>query len=400
MIEATLRPKGLYSLKLTARTESGAAQLSGGRWAEARQLHDGSLLVRASCERSVDEARFLLALDDDTSEFHRRFARDPLLGPSVRTLRGLRTTRTATVAHAALRAICGQLIQSRRAREIERTVIRTCGESPPTRQALASLSPAALTGCGLAESRAATLARLVRRVDLESLKTSASSTALARLQRERGIGPWSVGVIALQGLGRYDAGLVSDLSLVKLFASLRGRWPEQPAETAELLAPYGEWQGLASVFLLAGFARGLVPGASADRARLVRGATERRRERDRTGREPRRALRAAPSLGEAALITRRCQREVRSWSSEREQDASRMTLIALGHEVVAVDNSSAMLAFVRGAETVLADMETLDLERRFPVVVLASNSIDDPDPEIRRGCLSAARGMCSRVERC
>ena len=76
-------------------------------------------------------------------------------------------------------------------------------------------------------------------------------------------------MIALQGLGRYDAGLVDDLALVKLLASLRRRWPV-PGETAELLAPYCEWQGLASVFLIQGFKRGLVPGASADRARLVR----------------------------------------------------------------------------------------------------------------------------------
>jgi 3-methyladenine DNA glycosylase/8-oxoguanine DNA glycosylase len=76
-------------------------------------------------------------------------------------------------------------------------------------------------------------------------------------------------VISLQGLGRYDAGLVDDLALVKLLASTRGRWPE-PGETAELLAPYGEWQGLASIFLMQGFKRRLVPGASMDRARLVR----------------------------------------------------------------------------------------------------------------------------------
>ena len=92
---------------------------------------------------------------------------------------------------------------------------------------------------------------------------------LARLERERGVGPWTVGVVALQGLGRYDAGLADDLGLVKLLASLRGRWPE-PGETAELLELYGEWQGLASVYLLQGFKRGLVPGASMDRARLVR----------------------------------------------------------------------------------------------------------------------------------
>ena len=151
-------------------------------------------------------------------------------------------------------------------------MIRACGESPPTRDALARLSPAALAACGLAQSRAATLARLVRALDLEALK-SAPGTALARLRRERGIGPWSVGVIALHGLGRYDAGLVADLGLVKLVAARTGRWPDPAdtrAETQELLEPYGEWQGLASVYLLAGFKRGLVPRADPDRARLAR----------------------------------------------------------------------------------------------------------------------------------
>ena len=30
-------------------------------------------------------------------------------------------------------------------------------------------------------------------------------------------------------------------------------------ETEELLAPYGEWAGLASVYMLAGWSRGLLP---------------------------------------------------------------------------------------------------------------------------------------------
>ena len=127
------------------------------------------------------------------------------------------------------------------------------------REGLRRLAPARIAACGLAPSRAATLTRLARTIDLERLART-TSDALRRLGRERGIGPWSVGVVALEGLGRYDAGLVDDLALVKLLASLRGRWPE-PGETAALLEPYGEWQGLASIFLLAGFARGLVPGA-------------------------------------------------------------------------------------------------------------------------------------------
>ncbi|HJS49195.1 MAG TPA: hypothetical protein VJ745_02645 [Gaiellaceae bacterium] len=268
MVEAAIRPGGLYSLKLTVGSTTWNARLPESRWASAAQLQDGSVLIRAADEPALEKARFVLALDDDTTEFHRRFARDPLLGPTVRALRGLRPRRKATVAHAALRGIAGQLVQSSRALEIERAVIRACGEDPPTRNALARLSPAELVRCGLAGSRAATLTRLTRTLDLEKLKVT-PDTALARLRRERGVGPWTVGVIALQGLGRYDAGLVADLALVKLLASLRGRWPE-PDETAELLEPYGEWQGLASVFLLQGFKRGLIPGASIDRARAVR----------------------------------------------------------------------------------------------------------------------------------
>lgn len=263
---AVIRPAGTYSLRLTYGGH-WKSRLPEGRWAAARQLPDGRVVVRASCDRAVGEARFVLALDDDTTEFHRRFAHDPLLGPSVRRLRGMRPRRRPTVTHALTRAVCGQLIQASKALHIERAIIRACGEDPPTRAALAGLSPARLTACGLAPSRAATLARLSRTVDLEALR--GRDDALERLGRERGVGPWTVGVVALQGLGRYDAGIVDDLALVKLLASLRRRWPE-PGETAELLAPYGEWQGLASIFLSQGFERGLVPGASMDRARLLR----------------------------------------------------------------------------------------------------------------------------------
>jgi 3-methyladenine DNA glycosylase/8-oxoguanine DNA glycosylase len=267
VVEATLTPRGPYSLRLTTGKAHWRAALPEGRHAEATQLPGGQVVVRASDDQALREARFVLALDDDTTEFHRRFTDDPLLGRSIRLLRGLRPRRRPTVAHAALRAVCGQLVQARKALELERAVIRACGEDPPSREALLRLSPAALTGCGLAASRAAALHRLCHTVDLERLRT-APDTALARLGRVSGIGPWSVGVIALQGLGRYDAGLVGDLGLVKLQAALEGTWP-QAHETARLLEPYAEWQGLASVYLLRGFEQGLVPGASRNRARLV-----------------------------------------------------------------------------------------------------------------------------------
>jgi SAM-dependent methyltransferase len=74
--------------------------------------------------------------------------------------------------------------------------------------------------------------------------------------------------------------------------------------------------------------------------------------------------------------------------------AGRITreLTALGHPVVAVDQSRAMLDLIDGAETVLGDIESLELGRRFPVVLLASNFVNDPD----RSHVRAYLARCAR----
>jgi SAM-dependent methyltransferase len=95
-----------------------------------------------------------------------------------------------------------------------------------------------------------------------------------------------------------------------------------------------------------------------------------------------------PSLGEPELIheTVPAGAEI----LELGAGAGRVThqLLALGHTVVAVDNSEDMLARIQGAETVLGDIEELELGRRFPVVVLASNFINHPDGSERRAFLA------------
>jgi SAM-dependent methyltransferase len=72
----------------------------------------------------------------------------------------------------------------------------------------------------------------------------------------------------------------------------------------------------------------------------------------------------------------------------------RMThpLVALGHPVVAVDESAEMLAQVEGAERVEADVYTLDLAgRRFTGVLAASHLIDEPAIERRAALLDVCR---------
>ncbi len=159
VVEATFSPRGPYDLRRMRRDGLWKAALPGGAEAVAWQRHDGAVTVRATDADSAERARFMLALDADHSEFHRRFGRDPLLGPSLRGLYGLRPLRTATVAHALLRAACGQLVSGSTARQVEGSILRLAGTRAPTAAELVRLSPAQLRSRGLATHRASALVR-------------------------------------------------------------------------------------------------------------------------------------------------------------------------------------------------------------------------------------------------
>lgn len=99
-----------------------------------------------------------------------------------------------------------------------------------------------------------------------------------------------------------------------------------------------------------------------------------------------------PAMGEPELVHGAVP--ARSEILELGAGAGRITrgLVALGHPVVAVDESQAMLDRIEAAETVLADFEKLFLGRRFPVVLLASNFVNDPD----RSRVRAYLDSCAR----
>jgi len=277
VVEATFRPRGPFSLRASAVHAGDATRRFDGRIlvglfevedgvarAAAWQHSDGRVELRSASEEALEQLRFVLPLDADHSEFLRRFGDDPMLGRTIRELRGKRQLRVGTVTQALVRAVCGQLIEAKRARRIERALIRSTCESdgvfhvPPKPACFAGSAPAQLQRFGLTARKASTIMRVCRTIDVERLRGVSPAGVAQRLERERGLGPWSVGVIGLEGLGCYDFGLVGDLGLIKLCTALLGR-PAEPADTAELLARYGEWQGLASTYLLAGSARGLLP---------------------------------------------------------------------------------------------------------------------------------------------
>ena len=277
--ERVVRPAGPYTLALCTKHASDATRhlrdgtltttLRVGDRAEVGSAHqtvDGRVVLRAESEEGFERLRFVTAVDADHSEFLRRFARDPLIGETTLQFQGMRQLRLPTVAQTLLRAFCGQLIESRRARQLECTIVRAVEPrvegtdlcAPPTSASLGRLAPVRLRQLGLHARRAAALVRICRSVELERLHDLPTAKAADFIKRERGLGPWSAGVVCLEGLGRYEQGLVGDLSLVKLMSRLRGRWVEGH-ETAELLEPYGEWAGLASLYLALGFTHGLIP---------------------------------------------------------------------------------------------------------------------------------------------
>lgn len=277
MVEATFRPRGPFSLRDSAVWASDATRRFDGRFlvglfavedgvarACAFQQADGRIELRSHSEEALEQLRRALPLEEDHSEFLRRFADDPLLGRTIKVLPGKRPIRTGSVTQSLVRAVCGQLITSSEARKIERRLVRWSCETdgrlcvPPKPECFSGRAPAELQRFGLTARKASTIVRLCRTLDLEKLRGLPPKAVAQRIERERGLGPWSMGVIGLEGLGSYELGLVGDLGLIKLCTALLGR-PAEPPDTAELLAPYGEWQGLASTLLLTGMGRGLLP---------------------------------------------------------------------------------------------------------------------------------------------
>ena len=194
-----------------------------------------------------------------------RFADDPLLGETIRAAaraaaaaHGDRRARAAarrrrTADHRArARARSSARSSARRRRQLGGLHARADRRRPRALLARRA-APTSASARGAARRSSGSAASL----DLEALKGLPTDAVARRLERERGLGPWSVGVVCLEGLGRYERGLARDLGLVKLAAALWGRRVEAE-ETDVLLEPYGEWAGLASVYLLAGYHAGLV----------------------------------------------------------------------------------------------------------------------------------------------
>ena len=243
--DATRRAAGGV-LSLVFPTAAGPAA------ARAWQRRDGTVCARIE---AVDEGSAhdrlieMLGLRLDTRPFLALAAADPLLAPLVLRMRGRRAILASTPEQALIRAVCGQLIRSSEAARIEWRILRELGRPhqgfvlAPDAATLAAAHPALLERAGLSPKRAVVLSRAARRLRLDALATEPVLTARLRILREPGLGRWSAGVLMMYGFGRHELGLSGDLGLVRLAGALG-------VDEATMLERYGEWQGMASLWLL------------------------------------------------------------------------------------------------------------------------------------------------------
>ncbi len=256
-----------------------------------RLLHDGDLPVvvrvaqpapdtvlfgaraasRQAAAYGIQRMRFALGVDEDLRGFLRRFARDPLIGRSLRERPWLRVRRRPEPFEALAWAICQQLIEYEHAVAIERRVVGALGRRGadwdgvqgrlpdlPAVEVLAGTAPALLQSFDLAAARALALVRAAREVarGRVDLRGDEHERAWRRLRAIPSIGSWTVEMLALYGQGRHDQVPAGDLTLLKLVGRLlsggdpRARAQEQ--QVRDFFAPYGEWAGLAATHMLYG----------------------------------------------------------------------------------------------------------------------------------------------------
>jgi 3-methyladenine DNA glycosylase/8-oxoguanine DNA glycosylase len=217
--------------------------------------------------------RIALGVDQDLRAFHERFRFDPLIGRAIRANPALRAPGRPDPFEALVWAICEQLIEFERAAGIQRRLVARLGRrcrvtglrDAPTAEVLARQAPALLSSFDLSPGRAAVVVRAARevaagRVDLHDPD---HERGWRRLHAIRGIGNWTVQMMALTGQGRLDQLPAADVGFLKLVGRLRTGNPyarATEAEVVEQFARYEQWAGLAGVYALHSHGKKLVRG--------------------------------------------------------------------------------------------------------------------------------------------
>ncbi len=210
---------------------------------------------------AISRCRRLLDTDADPVAVCDQLREDTVLAPLVDKAPGRRIPRTVDAAEFALRAVIGQQVSTAAARTHGARLAARFGvqvEDPgggltrlfPDVTALAVADPSSVLA--VPEARRRTLVALARAIAEGDVDLSAGADwelARSQLAAVPGLGPWTVEVIALRGLGDPDAFPVTDLG-VRQSAKTLGL-PASPAALSRRAEPWRPWRGYAVQYLWA-----------------------------------------------------------------------------------------------------------------------------------------------------
>lgn len=203
----------------------------------------------------------------DIEPFYEEVRGDRILSGLTRRLRGLRSPTTPTIFEALICSIVEQQISLKVAHSLEKTLIKTFGDSLqvgdevyyafPTQLALASSSVEQLRRCGLSVRKAEYIlnaSKLIARgkLDLDRFRAYEDINEIIKeLDSIHGIGVWTAELTIVRSMQRFEAMPADDLGLRRCISHYYcGDKRISPEEARKIAEKWGRWKGLASFYLI------------------------------------------------------------------------------------------------------------------------------------------------------
>lgn len=232
----------------------------GGREVVLRTRVGSGLEVRPDDAADDPALRHFLGLSFDLGAFRAFAARDAVLAPLERRLRGYRPVLMPDPWEMLVGSITAQQVSlaaatAIRGRFVERFGVRhDRAWAFPTRTLVATLDPSDLVALGFSLRKAEYVVGVARSaLDLEGLAPLSDSEVAARIRAERGLGEWTADWFLARHLGRGRAWPAGDLALRKaVSASYTGDRVLSIDEVRAVGRRFGEFANLAAHYLLLG----------------------------------------------------------------------------------------------------------------------------------------------------
>ena len=219
---------------------------------------------------AVARCRALLDLDADPVAVDEHLALDARLAPLVAAARGRRVPRTVDAEELAVRVVLGQQVSTTAARTLAARLVAQGSEihDPegslthcfPTPEAIAAVDPASLA---MPRSRASAVVGLGEALASGAVRLGPGEDwagARAALAALPGIGPWTVEMVAMRGLGDPDAFPVTDLGVATGLASLGVAGPAELSAARQQWRPWGAY-AVQHLWAMGGHAVNRLPGS-------------------------------------------------------------------------------------------------------------------------------------------